>query len=302
MKALDSQLLTPVCTNLIVVGDGGEIGKLVLVGAERCLPHRAFVDLAVSHHHDDAAVEFLDAGGERHADTHRQAVAESAGGGFDARNLRGFRMAAEDGIAAAEGVERLDPKEALVGQHDVLRDTAMTLVAEHVDLVVVRHHAPLEIGHRGGPRNFSLQRLAGKQIRIVVGERSLDLECLLQILRQLFGVAFGHAVQVALGMIVLGHRDFHLGLERQVVEVGGGSEGVAAVEAADAVVLDVEEADAAAGLRDLVGHRAAADGAAGPERLKVDHRDVGESELAAVGSMGVSWQADGPVGVRSAAV
>ena len=84
------------------------LDKPVLAGAQRRLPHRAFVDLAVAHHHEHAAVASLDARGQRHADADRQAVAERAGGGLDARNLAGFGMAAEDRIAPAEGVERLD--------------------------------------------------------------------------------------------------------------------------------------------------------------------------------------------------
>ena len=72
-----------------------------------------------------------------------------------------------------------------------------------------------------------MQRLAGKEIGIVVGERTLDLERFLQIGGDALLVALGHAVQVALGVIVLGHRDFHLGVERQVVEVGRGPEDAA---------------------------------------------------------------------------
>ena len=59
---------------------------------------------------------------------------------------------------------------------------------------------------------------------IVIGERPPDLKGFLQIFRNALLVALGHAMQVALRMIVLGHRDFHLGVERQVVEVGRGLE------------------------------------------------------------------------------
>ena len=105
--------------------------KLVLAGAQRRLPHRAFVDLAVAHDHDDAGVALLDARRQRHADAIGQAVTERAGRGLDAGNFRRFRMAAENGIAAAERVERLVGNETLFGEHDILGDAAVALAQDH---------------------------------------------------------------------------------------------------------------------------------------------------------------------------
>src|SRR5262249_8128439 len=82
--------------NLVVVDDRREIGQLVLAGAQRGFPDRAFVDLAVAHYHDDAVVALLDPSGERHADTVGQAMAECSGRSLDAGHLRGLGMTPED--------------------------------------------------------------------------------------------------------------------------------------------------------------------------------------------------------------
>ena len=58
-------------------------------------------------------------------------MAERAGRRLDAGNFCRFWMAAENGIAAAEGVERLVGNETLFGEHDILGDTAMTLAQDH---------------------------------------------------------------------------------------------------------------------------------------------------------------------------
>jgi hypothetical protein len=61
----------------------------------------------------------------RPPDGDRQAVAERPGRGLDAGNLAGLGMAAEDRVAAAEGVEHVMREETLLGQHDILRDAAV---------------------------------------------------------------------------------------------------------------------------------------------------------------------------------
>ena len=68
---------------------------------------------------------------QRHAEADRKAVAERAGRGLDARNLAGLGMAAQDRVAVAEGVERLEREEALVGQHGVEREAAVALAQDH---------------------------------------------------------------------------------------------------------------------------------------------------------------------------
>ena len=124
--------------HLVVVDHGGQVGQAVLARAHRGFPYRAFVDLAVAHHHDHAAVALLHANGERHADTDRKAVAERAGRGLNAGHFAGFRMAAKDRVAAAERVERVDGKKALVGQHDIERDAAVPLAQDHAVAVMPR--------------------------------------------------------------------------------------------------------------------------------------------------------------------
>ena len=136
--------------------------KLVLAGAQRRFPHRAFVNLAVAHDHDDAGVALLDARRQRHADAVGQTMAERTGRRLDARNFRRFRMSAEDRVAAAEGVERLVGNEALFGQHDILRDAAVALAQDHAvaarpfwligakaQNVVVEHAHDFDERHRG---------------------------------------------------------------------------------------------------------------------------------------------------------
>jgi hypothetical protein len=63
-------------------------------------------------------------------------------------------------------------------------------------------------------------------------------------------------------MIVLGDRDFHLCVERQVVEVGRRLEDRRDVGVAQPVILDVEKSNAAADIGDLVGELAARSGIA----------------------------------------
>src|SRR4029077_5992538 len=111
--------------DFIVVDDGGELGKLVLAGAQGRLPYRSLINLAVTHDHEDARVAALDAGGERHAETIGKPVAERTRRSLNARNLVCFRMTPEDRIAVAEGVQRLDRDEALVGEKRVEREAAM---------------------------------------------------------------------------------------------------------------------------------------------------------------------------------
>jgi hypothetical protein len=65
--------------DLVVIDQGREVGELVLAGAQRGLPDRTFIDLAVAHEHEHAAVAATDALRERHADAIGEAMAERAG-------------------------------------------------------------------------------------------------------------------------------------------------------------------------------------------------------------------------------
>ena len=125
-----------------------------------------------------------------------------------------------------------------------------------------------------------MQRQAGEQARIVVGERAAYLEGLLQVLGQVRAGSFRHSVQVALRVIVLGDGDFHLGVERQRVEVGCRFEDRRDVVHRNAMVGDVHEADAAADIGDLLGERTARIGVVRPGRAEVNHGHVSEYEFA----------------------
>ena len=89
-------------------------------------------------------------------------MAERAGRSLDAWNFCGFRMAAENGITAAERVERLVGNETFFGKHHILRDAAMTLAQNHAitsgpfrlvgakaQHIVVEHAQDLDERHRG---------------------------------------------------------------------------------------------------------------------------------------------------------
>ena len=51
-------------------------------------------------------------------------------------HFAGFRMTAENRIAAAECVECVDGKKPLVGQHDIERDAAVPLAQDHAVTVM----------------------------------------------------------------------------------------------------------------------------------------------------------------------
>ena len=102
-------------------------------------------------------------------------MAERTGRSLDAGNFRGFRMTAENRIAAAEGIERLERNEALVGEHHVQRDAAVALAQDHAvaawpfrlvrpkaQHVVVEHAHDLDERHRGAdmPALAALQACA----------------------------------------------------------------------------------------------------------------------------------------------
>src|SRR6202022_1811377 len=104
-----------------------EIAQAVLARGKRRFPHRSLVDFAVAGDDEDARSLTPHAQRERPPHADRQAMAEGAGRGFDARHLGSFRMAAEDRMVAAEAVENIEREETFVRQHDVLREAAVTL-------------------------------------------------------------------------------------------------------------------------------------------------------------------------------
>ena len=89
---------------IVVVDEGDDVGEPERGRHQHGLPGRAFLHLAVAQHGVDDAVGLPAALGERHADDHRQAVAERAGRGLDAR-IAVVGMAAEPAIRRAIGVE-----------------------------------------------------------------------------------------------------------------------------------------------------------------------------------------------------
>src|ERR1043166_8740978 len=112
----------------------------MLVGTGRRFPHRAFVDLAVAHEHDHAAVALLDARGERQPDADGKPVAERAGACLDTRRDH-LRMAGKNRIEVTEPVEFRDREIAFVGEHGIKREAAVTLAENKT--VAVR---PLRLG------------------------------------------------------------------------------------------------------------------------------------------------------------
>src|SRR5262249_51719147 len=80
---------------------------------------------------------------QRHAEPDRQAVAQGAGAGLDARR-DGLGMAAQNGVEAAEAVELLEREEAAVGEHGIEREAAMALAQdEAIALAPARFGRPI---------------------------------------------------------------------------------------------------------------------------------------------------------------
>src|SRR5882724_9992584 len=99
----------------------------MLAGAERRLPNRTFVDLAITHDDEHAACTLLHPRRERHADADRQPMAERAGRGFDARHLSALRVPTENAVDTAEAVEVVCRDEAFVGEDCIVREATMSL-------------------------------------------------------------------------------------------------------------------------------------------------------------------------------
>ena len=91
----------PVALQFVVVDQRHEIIQPVLGGAHRRLPDRTFVDFAVAEQHEGAIGTSAHPRGQRKPDADRQAMAERAGRGLDARHHAVFRMAAENAVGAA---------------------------------------------------------------------------------------------------------------------------------------------------------------------------------------------------------
>src|ERR1700680_3557928 len=58
-------------------------------------------------------------------------MAERAGRCLHTGNFARFRMATKNGVAVAEGIERLKRDEAFVGEHDIEREAAMSFAQDH---------------------------------------------------------------------------------------------------------------------------------------------------------------------------
>ena len=86
----------PCRLDLVVINNGGKVGKPVLTSAHRRFPNRTFVNLTVTHHNDDTAVALLHSRGKRHTNAKRQAVAKCAGRSLDSRNFAALRMPPEN--------------------------------------------------------------------------------------------------------------------------------------------------------------------------------------------------------------
>src|SRR5260370_12790811 len=99
----------------------------MLARRKRRFPYRSFIDFTVAGNDEDTRFLAPHAQRERPPHADRQTMAESAGRGFDARDLDRFRMAAEDRIEPAKSVEDFEREETFVGEHDILREAAVPL-------------------------------------------------------------------------------------------------------------------------------------------------------------------------------
>ena len=103
----------------VAVHHGAQVVQLVLGGAHGALPDGALGQLAVAHHHIGAGGPLVHLLGQRHADRHRQPVAQGTGIHLDAGQLV-VRMADEFAAKLAVLFDDLfDREEALLGQHRV---------------------------------------------------------------------------------------------------------------------------------------------------------------------------------------
>ncbi len=63
----------------VPVDDGGEIIEAVTHRGQRSLPHRALIEFAIAHEHEDAVCAAVQPAGQRHARRDRQPVTQRAG-------------------------------------------------------------------------------------------------------------------------------------------------------------------------------------------------------------------------------
>jgi hypothetical protein len=106
---------------LVMIDDSDQGVEPVLGRGHRRLPHRALVGLAVAHDDEDAAVALLKAGGQRHADANRQAVAERPGGRLHAGSPVALGMAAQHRSGLGLAQQLVLREEAFIGQDGVKR-------------------------------------------------------------------------------------------------------------------------------------------------------------------------------------
>src|SRR5882757_58926 len=115
--------------DLVVVDDRRQVGQVVLVGAGGRFPHRALVDLPVTHQHIDLAVAAGHARRQRHADADGKSMPKRARTGLDARH-DSFRMASEERIEMAKAVEFGHVEKPSVRQDGVERQAAVSLAQD----------------------------------------------------------------------------------------------------------------------------------------------------------------------------
>ena len=98
--------------------------------AQRCLPHRTLVALAVALEHEGSIGLAVHARRQRHAHADGQPVPQRAGAGLDARRLAVFRVAAQGRFKGAETIELLWWEEALVRQLEIERQASVALAQD----------------------------------------------------------------------------------------------------------------------------------------------------------------------------
>ena len=122
-----SVLREPELLDLVIVHDGGQVVRLVIIGHPGHLPDLPLFDLAVTQ--QDPGVEVLAEPLRRQSHAERRAGPrpQRAGGHVDAGGLGHVRVALHAGVDRVVGVDLFERKEALEGQRGVQGYAAMAL-------------------------------------------------------------------------------------------------------------------------------------------------------------------------------
>src|SRR5947209_15528906 len=105
--------------NLVVVHDGYKIIKPVMRSEKYCFPRRAFVQLAVAQHYEDAIVFVIMLSCESNPAANRESVTERACRSFNAGHISVRDVAAKLRVILAIGLKPTGRKEAALCQNSI---------------------------------------------------------------------------------------------------------------------------------------------------------------------------------------